>query len=353
MTAEHAKQLAAASAESPPRGYIGGPWFDCILIIFSPLIAFTAGFAMSGEWWNKSDATGQTPLSVFYGTMLIGHLLLSFVRSHLNRGIFNQFPLRFTIVPALIFGGMILSNWFLLAIGVVTRLWDEWHSCQQTFGFGRLYDMRAGNDPMVGRRMDIALNFLLWSGPVLAGAVFIDFAKDVGNDFSGLSESLMHAIPTTAETHHRAILIAIVSLGIPFLAGYLWFYVRLARKGYHVSWQKVALLVSTGLCSIYAWGFNPFGKAYFIMNIFHFFQYFGIVWLVEKKNIMKCLHLANVNGGKWIALTVYLSFAVGMGYAVDQLGNIQTETYIAAFLLLSLLHFWYDGFIWSVRKKMV
>ena len=42
-----------------------------------------------------------------------------------------------------------------------------------------------------------------------------------------------------------------------------------------------------------------------------------------------------------------------MGYAVDQLGNIQTETYIAAFLLLSLLHFWYDGFIWSVRKKMV
>ncbi len=57
--------------------------------------------------------------------------------------------------------------------------------------------------------------------------------------------------------------------------------------------------MSTGLVSIYTWGFNTWGEAFFIMNVFHAVQYFGIV------------------------------------------------------LVMSIMHFWYDGFIWSVQKKQV
>ena len=50
------------------------------------------------------------------------------------------------------------------------------------------------------------------------------------------------------------------------------------RQGYRVSMQKVWLLASTALCSIYTWGFDSFGQAFFIMNFFHAWQYFALVW---------------------------------------------------------------------------
>jgi hypothetical protein len=42
--------------------------------------------------------------------------------------------------------------------------------------------------------------------------------------------------------------------------------------------SKGLLLFLTGVCSIYAWGFNPFGLAFFIMNVFHAWQYFALIW---------------------------------------------------------------------------
>ena len=41
----------------------------------------------------------------------------------------------------------------------------------------------------------------------------------------------------------------------------------------------------TGAVSLYAWGFNPFGHAFFVMNFFHAWQYFAIVWSTDKKNV--------------------------------------------------------------------
>ena len=47
-----------------------------------------------------------------------------------------------------------------------------------------------------------------------------------------------------------------------FLIYYLYCYWRAAQDGYQVSAQKVVLLVSTGICFLVAWGFNPFGEAF-------------------------------------------------------------------------------------------
>ena len=57
-----------------------------------------------------------------------------------------------------------------------------------------------------------------------------------------------------------------MAAAVPFLGLYVYAYRRLARQGYRVSYQKVALLTSTGLCSIYTWGFNSFGVAYLVMH---------------------------------------------------------------------------------------
>ena len=59
----------------------------------------------------------------------------------------------------------------------------------------------------------------------------------------------------------------ILAVGIPFMVYYLLAYRRYHRQGYKVSFQKVALLLSTAACSIYAWGFNSFGEAFFVRAV--------------------------------------------------------------------------------------
>jgi hypothetical protein len=52
---------------------------------------------------------------------------------------------------------------------VLTVWWDVYHSSLQTFGLGRIYDQRAGNDVHLARRADYLFNLVLYAGPVLAG----------------------------------------------------------------------------------------------------------------------------------------------------------------------------------------
>ena len=140
--------------------------------------------------------------------------------------------------------------------------------------------------------------------------------------------------------------------GAAFLAYYVWAQTQLQRRGHAVSLQKVYLLASTGAVSIYTWGFNTFGEAFFIMNLFHALQYFGIVWAFEKKNIMKLFHLDGVTFGKPLAALAFVGIAGAYGFWVEAL-DTSIEALWAVTLIVSIMHFWYDGFVWSVRRKQV
>jgi hypothetical protein len=145
---------------------------------------------------------------------------------------------------------------------------------------------------------------------------------------------------------------AVLLGGAAFLVYYVLAYARLAREGYQVSWQKVYLLVTTGVCSIYSWGFNTWGEAFFIMNLFHALQYFGLVWSSEKKSLMRLLRVADWRIGPAVALAALLVFGFGYG-AFAELGVQNADHLLALTLVVSIMHFWYDGFIWSVRRRQV
>jgi hypothetical protein len=66
----------------------------------------------------------------------------------------------------------------MVGVSVLVTFWDVYHSALQTFGFARIYDARAGNDPAVSRRLDWWLNQLFYVGPILAGATMMDHFED-------------------------------------------------------------------------------------------------------------------------------------------------------------------------------
>ena len=148
----------------------------------------------------------------------------------------------------------------------------------------------------------------------------------------------------------RWILIAAGSL---YAAYYVFAYRKLVREGYRVSRQKIMLLVSTAVASIYAYGFLPPIEALFVANFFHGLQYFAIVWWTERRNIGRVTGSSSLRVGRWAALAVFLVVLLLLGIGNEASRNSQVQWLVSLAVLVSLLHFWYDGFVWSVSRKQV
>ena len=272
-------------------------------------------------------------------------------RSHVNREIRKLYPARFLIVPPLLLVGMLTSEWILVSVSVLATFWDVYHSGLQTFGLGRIYDIRAGNHPKQARTLDMILNHLLYAGPIIAGATMMDHFEDF-YEFDDLGSVFFHSVPAFVKSSQRYLAWGLLIFGSAFLVYYVATYLQMIRRGYTVSIPKVVLFVATGFCSIYTWGFNTWGEAFFIMNFFHALQYFAIVWWKEQGSMTR---LFRTEGRRWYKpLTLFLFVFVGLAYGTLVEGTPTSAPLVYPLsLVVAIMHFWYDGLIWSVQRRQV
>lgn len=347
--------MAGTDNARAKSSYIVRPWFDWLFFLSPPLVALILGYLIAGTpfadesfgWWGWEVTWAGLLLGIF----IHAHLVLVFIRSHGNRDIFKTHKIRFVAVPLLLWVAMVSSNYVIVAASVLATFWDVYHSGMQTFGFGRIYDAKAGNDPVKGRRLDWALNQLLYAGPIVAGATMLDHFEDFG-EFAEVKLFFFTEIPVWMDGHQAYFTWAILGAGAGFLAYYVYAQWDMHRQGQRVSWQKVFLYTSTGAVSLWAWGFNSWGEAFFIMNVFHAWQYFGIVWAMENKNLQRGMKIEGSRLGKPMTLALFIGLPLLYGTWV-QFMDPSVHAWWAITLVVSLMHFWYDGFVWSVRKKQV
>jgi len=299
-------------------------------------------------WLNGRRATWTTLLM---GIFVNAHLVAVFVRSHLDPDVFPRHRIRFVVLPIVIVIAMMTSMWAVVIATVLVTFWDVWHSALQTFGLGRIYDRNQGNDPLVGRKLDYVLNLLLYIGPIISGATMLAHFQKF-ELFADVDATLFTQIPTAMSTQHRWIAWTTIAGGGAFLLFYILAYIRLAQQGYKIGFQKIFLYVSTGICSIWAWGFNAFGQAFLIMNLFHAFQYFGIVWWSEQRVLVKRLTLERSRLAKPIAAFIFVTLTLIYG-AMAEIVADDSRFLWSIVQTVALMHFFYDGFIWSVRKKQI
>ena len=339
------------------NGYIVGKMYDWIWFIGAPTMAlFLSVFLLYSPLAEvkliDDDGHMYDFLDLFLGTFIMAHLFIVFFRSHGNYEIFKLHPIRFIAVPILLLIALTYSRWSFTFISVLAVWWDVYHSSLQSFGLGRIYDMRIGNDTRVGRRLDYLINLLIYLGPILAGASLMDHVNHF-YDFQWIGlKSLGEDLPLYIFHHRSSLTWLVVGVGVPFLVYYFYAYWRMYRQGYVFSVNKVVLLGTTAAVSIFCWGFNTFGEAFFVMNFFHAWQYFAIVWAFEKKNITKIFGLSSFRTGRILALVIFVMVAFGYGYWATVYDDTSAFMY-AVILAVSILHFWYDSFIWSVQKKQV
>jgi len=274
--------------------YIAGPVYDWAFFLLPPLASLLLGALIAGTsfadhrfWLAGQRVTGAT---LMLGVLVNAHLVAVVARSHLNPDVFRRHPVRFILVPVSAFAAMMLSAWAVCIATVLVVFWDVYHSALQTFGLGRIYDRNAGNDPAVGRALDLGLNLLLYIGPIFAGATMLSHVQKF-EQFEDVGAMAFTRIPALMQDAQPRLARAIIVGGTLYVAGYVIAYARLAARGYRISRPKVFLLASTGLCSIWAWGMNPWGQAFFIMNVFHAVQYLALVWWSEGRRLGSALRM--------------------------------------------------------------
>lgn len=340
------------------KRYIVSPAYDWLLFLAPPVLALGLGVAISGSGF-ATDAlvvAGEptTGAGLCIGVLIHAHLVAVFFRSHANPKILRRFPIRFLVIPPLVWLAIALSPWLAILATVVATFWDVWHSGAQTFGFGRIYDRNAGFPVHEARRLDFWLNQLLYAGPILAGATLMEHLV-VLEDFETFEDALSNfliLVPVDVGQRQRWLTWGVMGGGTVFVAFYVLYYVRLWRRGLKPSWLKVWLYASTGLCSLYTWGLNSWGEAFFIMNLFHAVQYLGLVWATEHGGWLKRLRVEAAPLARPLFATVFVALVLGYGLFVETLDTSWTGLW-ALTLVVSLMHFWYDAFIWSVRDKQV
>jgi hypothetical protein len=294
--------------------------------------------------------TQERRVLIWGGIWTYAHLVAVGFRSHANRDVYAQYPFRFTVVPLVVFLGLGASTWIFVTGLALAALWDVYHTSMQNFGFCRIYDATAGNDANEGRLLDVWLNHVIYIGPILGGLSLLPTLETL-LEYESLGWNAPIEFLALVRNYAGAIRLTVITAGTLFLLYYAYAYSRLIGCGYTVSRQKLALLFTTGVTSIYAWGFLPPLEAFFIANFFHGLQYFAIVWWSEQRNIRRVFGLSSWRAGACLALAAF-AISTGLFGVVYQLNNSYQLRWLgAAAVTVSLMHFWYDGFIWSIRKK--
>lgn len=334
--------------------YIVSRAFDWLFFLGAPMWALSLGILVSGfpfltdeSWiiWTEDD----TLVGFFIGTVVHAHLVAVFFRSHGNAAIRTLYPIRFFVVPVVLYVAIVASPWVAAATAVVATFWDVWHSGAQTFGFARIYERNHGTPPELGRRLDFVLQQILYAGPILAGATLMDHVSSF-HSFDQVGSAFFTSIPAKVEGNARYLTYAVLVVGTVVVAAYVLTYVRLARRGeWTPPWLKIWLVGSTGFVSIYTWAFNTWGQAFLIMNLFHGVQYLALVWAMEGKRVAGMMRLGS---RPKVALGLYLAGVFAYGFGV-QLFDAGITSLWAVTMVVSLMHFWYDAFVWSVRRAQV
>jgi hypothetical protein len=344
---------AVSAASGAPRGpYLVGRAYDWAFFLAPPVLSLLIGVALSDSWLATDRWTiateDDTLAGVCIGTIIHAHLVAVLFRSHGNPDIRRRYPLRFFAVPIALYAAIVASPWIAAATTVVATFWDVWHSGAQTFGFARIYERNHGTPPEVGRRLDLWLHQLMYAGPILAGASLMDHV-DSFDSFEKVGDAFLASVPAHVEGHARLLTYGVLAAGSAFLVAYAAYYWRLARRGYRPPWLKLWLVGSTAFVSIYSWGWNTWGQAFLIMNLFHGVQYLAIVWAQEGERIAARMRLP---GRPRLALAAYLGGVLVYGFGVQVL-DAGITTLWAITMVVSLMHFWYDAFVWSVRRAQV
>ena len=340
--------LPAKDISPPPasRRWIISPLIDQLLILSTPLLAIPIVYLL----YQPMGVQAKTIALIVAAFFALGHHLPGMMRAYGDRELFERFKTRFILAPVLLF----LLNFPLRQnhpdfIPLLIVFWATWHGLMQLYGFVRIYDSKVGSTSQATAWWDWLVCLCGFMGALLFCPARL---SDMMRHWYGLGGWLISPGAVVAAQTTAKVLLAVVSIG--FVTNYVYQYFR----GNKPNPIKLLLLVS----GIGTWWF----AVVFIENIIlgvamfdvcHDVQYLAIVWVYNCRRVS-----TNPNLGSFMSFVFrrgMVMLYVGLIAAYGALGIIPTLVDNGSVILFmnsliatsTLLHYYYDGFIWKVREK--
>jgi Tfp pilus assembly protein PilF/branched-subunit amino acid transport protein len=321
-------------------------WRDLILYVGTPLLLVPV-FALAQARWSPQ---GIYLFVAAFGAM--GHHLPGMIRAYGDRALFERFKWRFILAPLFLLVVCTAFFWWdLKGILLIVFFWGVWHGLMQTYGFCRIYDAKTGTFDVLTRRLDFAM-CVIWFATAVALSPYrlsdtLDTYYMCGGPFIP---------PSVVQIGQGLILLLAVAVSVLFVAHFCRLWIIRQRSNP----VKVALLIT----SIAFWWYCNNLVANILVGIalfevFHDVQYLSLVWLYNRNRVEKDSNIGGFmrfvfrRSGSLMGLYVGLVLAYGsVSYINAHIGMDTVKRILTGVVTAStLLHFYYDGFIWKVRER--
>lgn len=366
-----------AGEESLPRpsrttqNWILNPLQDGLLIIGAPLIVLAFAVTM---FRLKGAAEATSLVLLVHVVLTVAHHMPTFIRIYGDVELFRRFKWSFVLGPVipftfamgvltyLNFNDYPLDNFFYFFI--ILALWDPWHFLMQHYGFMRIYDRHNAAPKRLAARMDMAL-CATWYVFILAASG--DWLPGVLDDlYTRVQMPVVMAIPVGALP-----MLADIMRNVALLttAAYIVYLAWCRQKNYFISPAKIALFTATFTVMYFTYTPNAwilqaapdwtFKVGFAALGIVHMTQYLAIVWRYNRglaarpersrNGLFRVLHTR----GGWIIGGGYVLFCLTYG---ELLTTVHDNRWLMALLLATgftstLMHYYFDGFIWKMRHQ--
>ncbi|MFO0918601.1 MAG: hypothetical protein U0872_09835 [Planctomycetaceae bacterium] len=333
-------------SSGPARGWIVNSWVDQLLILLTPLIAAPALWMLHSPRVGIKAETISLIVTAFFAT---GHHLPGLIRAYGDRELFERFQWRFLLAPPLVFLAYFpLYNYHFDLYRLIILVWATWHGLMQLYGFMRIYDAKVGSTSSTTAHWD-------WAA-CLCGFVTPQFFR--AEKLSGtLNNWYSLGGPLLSNGTLEALRWGSLGISLFVAVGYSINYVVQTYRGRQPSSLKLLMLIS----GIGMWWYAIvyvenliLGVALF--DICHDVQYLAIVWLFNCRRVSSNPQLGGfmkyVFRRGMVLLYLGLITAYGaLGLLGSQVMNGSISQIFTGILFTStILHYYYDGFIWKVRE---
>ncbi|MCX5660980.1 MAG: tetratricopeptide repeat protein [Planctomycetota bacterium] len=341
--------LESPPLPSPATRAVASPWIlngwqDLLLFIGTPLLLIPV-VALTQQHFSPLE------FRIWVGGLgAMGHHLPGMMRAYGDRELFRRFRVRFVVAPvALSIAAAVCVYNDLAALSLVLLLWGMWHGIAQLYGFARIYDAKVKSFAPLTARLDLMV-LTAW----FLTALLTDLRMPL------LLRSLYQCgLPLLSPGALSAIRIAAwcatALVTLAFCANAL----GQRRRGETLSGSKM-LLLATGIAF---WWYTSVGIPSVLISIvlnelFHDVQYLAIVWIYNRKRVNSGREVGAFtrylfrNSGAMIGLYVGLVVAYGLpATQINAVGKTAQQFMGVLIATSTLLHFYFDGFIWKVRER--
>ena len=331
----------------PGRRWMISPWVDCLFILLTPLIAAPAVLVLSSAPVGVKATTISLIVASFFA---LGHHLPGLIRAYGDRDLFQRFKLRFLLAPPLVLLTYFpLYSYHFDLYRLIILVWATWHGFMQLYGFVRIYDAKVGSTSPATAHWDWMVCLCGFATPRLLKPEQV--SDTLGHWYSAGG-------PMISPWALNVVRGGAVAICVVTLVGFTVNYVVQSYRGPNPNPLKLLMLIS----GIGTWWFAMcfvdeliLGIALF--DICHDVQYNAIVWMYNRRlvssNAEPSAFMKYLFRRGMILLYLGLITAYGaLGLVAPLVADGTVSRFFYGVIFTStILHYYYDGFIWKVRDK--